>query len=59
MAARVREVPQIYMDISVIWWSHPGSPKALVRTLRDWLEGGLVEKLLNGSDAVDALTMYM
>jgi predicted TIM-barrel fold metal-dependent hydrolase len=59
MASRGGMAPKVYLDISLIWWWHSGSPKALVRQLREWLELGLAEKMLFGSDGVDPLTIWM
>jgi len=47
--------PNLYLDISAIWWEHYSSPRGLVGTLREWLEMGIAEKLLYGSDSATPL----
>jgi len=59
MASRVGPVPKVYLDISVIFWWHPGSPQSLVPVLREWLDMGCADKMLYGSDAIDPLSMWM
>lgn len=59
MASRVGPVPKVYLDVSVIFWWHPGSPRSLVKTLREWLEMGCAEKMLYGSDSIDPLSFWM
>lgn len=49
----------LYLDISLIWFYHYGSPKALVGTLREWLEMGIAEKMLYGSDSINPLFFWM
>ncbi len=51
MVSRPAAAPNLYLDISQMWWAHYGSPKALVSILRQWLEMGIAEKLLYASDA--------
>lgn len=59
MAFRFGDVPKVYLDISVIFWWHYGSPHSLVPVLKEWLSMGMAAKMLYGSDSIDPVSMWL
>ena len=51
MVGRMGDVPDLYLDVSLIWYWVPGVPEVLVQTIRDWILAGIVPKMIYGSDA--------
>ena len=51
MVSRMGDVPDLYLDVSLIWYWVPGVPEVLVQTIRDWILAGLVPKMMYGSDS--------
>jgi predicted TIM-barrel fold metal-dependent hydrolase len=51
MVSRMWKQRKTCLDISWMWWGHFNSPNALVGILREWLEMGIVRRLIYGSDA--------
>jgi len=59
MVSRLWKQRKTSLDISWMWWGHFSSPKALVGILREWLEMGLVRRLIYGSDAGNPHQLYI
>ncbi len=51
MVSRMWNQRKTSLDISWMWWGLNGSPISLVRILREWIEMGLIRRLIYGSDA--------
>lgn len=51
MVSRMGDAPNLYLDISLTWYTVPGVPEVLVQTIRDWILAGLVPKMIYGSDS--------
>jgi predicted TIM-barrel fold metal-dependent hydrolase len=51
MVSRTADAPNLYLDVSLMWYWVPGAPEALVPILRDWILTGLVPRMLYGSDS--------
>lgn len=51
MVSRAGDAPNLYLDVSLMWYFVPGSPEVLVPILRDWILAGLVPRMIYGSDS--------
>jgi predicted TIM-barrel fold metal-dependent hydrolase len=51
MVGRMGDVPDLYLDVSLMWYWVPGVPEILVQTIRDWILAGIVPKMIYGSDS--------
>jgi uncharacterized protein len=51
MVGRAGDAPNVYMDVSLMWYFVPGAPEVLVPILRDWILAGLVPRMIYGSDS--------
>jgi predicted TIM-barrel fold metal-dependent hydrolase len=59
MVSRMWNQRRTCLDISWMWWGHFSSPNALVGILREWLEMGIVRRLIYGSDAGNPHQLWM
>lgn len=59
MVSRMWNQRKTCLDISWMWWGHFSSPTALVGILREWLEMGIVRRLIYGSDAGNPHQIWM
>jgi predicted TIM-barrel fold metal-dependent hydrolase len=59
MACHIWNVRKTCLDLSWFGWGHFSSPKALVNPLREWLELGIVRRLIYGSDAGNAVQLWI
>jgi predicted TIM-barrel fold metal-dependent hydrolase len=59
MVSRMWSQRRTCLDISWMWWGHFSSPNALVGILREWLEMGIVRRLIYGSDARNPHQLWM
>ncbi|MDR3294988.1 MAG: amidohydrolase [Clostridiales Family XIII bacterium] len=59
MAGRAGDVPSCYLDFSMMTFFLPGSPDSIKNILKEWIEYGLADKLLYGSDGNSVLGMWM
>jgi predicted TIM-barrel fold metal-dependent hydrolase len=59
MVGRMGVVPSLYLDLSMMIYSVPGSPQALVGIVRDWLQAGLAEKIVYGSDTTNVINTFI
>ena len=59
MVSRTGNVPDLYLDVSLMWFFVPGAPEALVPILRDWILGGLVPRMIYGSDSPHVLGIML
>lgn len=59
MAYHIWNVRKTCLDISWFGWGHFSSPNALVRTFRDWLEMGIVRRLIYGSDGGNPVQLWI
>lgn len=51
MVGRLGDVPNVYLDVSLMWYWIPGAPEILVQTIRDWILAGIVPRMIYGSDS--------
>lgn len=51
MVARTGNVPNLYLDISLIPYWHLGAPEIMVNQLREWILAGFIDKMIYGSDS--------
>jgi predicted TIM-barrel fold metal-dependent hydrolase len=51
MVSRMGDVPDLYLDVSLMWYWVPGAPESLVPIFRDWILAGLVPRMIYGSDS--------
>ena len=59
MVSRMGDVPSLYLDLSMMIYSIPDSPEAIVGILRDWLQAGLAEKIIYGSDTTNVINVFV
>jgi predicted TIM-barrel fold metal-dependent hydrolase len=59
MVSRMWNQRKTCLDISWMGWGHFSSPNALVGILREWLEMGIVRRLIYGSDAGNSHQLWM
>ena len=59
MASRTVNAPNIYIDMSMFIHSLAGTPQSTVPILREWLQNGLEDKIMYGSDGFTVLAIWM
>ena len=59
MACHIWNVRKTCLDVSWFGWGHFSSPNALVSPLREWLELGIVRRLIYGSDAGNPVQLWV
>lgn len=59
MVGRAGDVPNLYLDVSLMWFLVQGAPESLVPILRDWILAGLVPRMIYGSDSPHVLGIML
>jgi hypothetical protein len=59
MVSRTGDVPNLYLDVSLMWFVVPGAPESIVPILRDWILAGLVPRMIYGSDSPHVLGIML
>jgi predicted TIM-barrel fold metal-dependent hydrolase len=59
MVSRMGDVPNLYLDVSLMWYFIPGAPESLVPIFRDWILAGLVPRMIYGSDSPSVIGIML